>query len=230
MKPIVVELAGRDSVVSLLKFAEDVEVGQGFVLTVVKAPTEDDSDFILNLGEILQVHLENMGHRVLSMVNINDTTEYWFRLLNVNTNGEFEDVYSPCIACHALCHLMRLPVMRQFDTNLLLTGERLLHQDNIKENQNKEILSLYDIMFSGFGIEFIRPIRDIISTEIIEQRYNEFCNQYDIDSSNQLFRKCAITNKRKTVPLTAYEYCMDGLLPELCEINKELLKLYEKED
>lgn len=216
--------------VALLKFAEDMEIGQGFILTVVKAPTEDNSDFILNLGEILQIHLENMGHRVLSMVNITDTEEYWFRLLNVNTDGKFEGVYSPCIACHALCHLMRLPIMRQFNTNLLLTGERLLHQDSIKENQNKEVLSLYDTMFVEFNIEFIRPIQDIINTETIEQRYNEFCNQYDIDSSNRLFRKCAITNKRKIVPSTAYEYCMNGLLPELRKISEDLLKLYEKED
>lgn len=229
MRPIIVELAGRDSVVALLKFAEDIQEGQTFVFSVVKTPPEDNSDFILNLGEILQVHLENMGHRILKMVNIEDVTDYWMRLLNVNTAGKFEGVYSPCIACHTLCHLSRLPILKEFDTPFLLTGERYKHQDSIKENQNDEVLSIFDKIFDKFGIEFIRPIANVNDTKMIEQRYNEFCSQYGIDSSNDLFRKCMITNKKKEVPEYVYEYCMNGLFPELSIIAEELTKLYEKE-
>lgn len=226
MKPIIVELAGRDSVVSLIKFAEDVQTGQAFVLTVVKSPPEENTPFILNLGEILRIHLESMGHRVIEMVDIQDTTEYWMRLLNVNTGGKYKDIYAPCIACHALCHLMRLPILRKFESNTILTGERLNHQGVIKSNQSIKILDIYDEIFDRFGIKFLRPLKDIINTEIIEQRYNEFCDQYCIDNSNDLFRKCLITNKEKELPSNIREYCMDGLFPELYNISRDLTKIY----
>lgn len=190
---VMVELAGRDSVVSLLKFLEDNKGTEyTFIFSVVCVPSEDETNtFILDLGEILKEYVENLGHTVEGLHYSCDIRESWFYLIkDVQKSVDKYGFWSPCIACHALCHLYRVILCKKLGYGTIITGERTSHGEVYKMNQDKAILDRYDQYFESDGVEFIRPLEQL-DTEAINDIYDKFCDEIEIDrGSKDSFAKC----------------------------------------
>lgn len=228
--PIIVELSDMNSVVALLTFVDEIKEGYEFVFSVVKTPPEDQiNEYILNLGEILAIHLERSGHRVLGMLNTPDISDIWFKL--ISTIDGTTNIYSPCIGCNVLRHLVRIPIAKLYNTSHIMTGERK-NQDLgvIKLNQNGVVLPLFDAYFANENIDFIRPLYDTLDNSYVIDTYNKFCAEYSIDNSLELFSKCILTNTLMEVnkQYNLHDYCNTMLFPYLDSIKESVINNFKK--
>lgn len=211
-KNIIVELAGRDSIVSLLRFMEEAEsTGEkyNFIFSIAYVPCEYDPDpknNIFALGEILKLHVQRLGHVVKELI-YSAETGVWFDAIKP-VFGEVNLISSPCIACHAYCHLCRLDLALHYDADII-TGERLIHwnpdgvytpfcPETRKINQYREVIDFMDEYFRKKGISFIRPLLNISNNDIVKNMYKEkFLDLYDISENDYPFPKCILSGNIK---------------------------------
>lgn len=198
MNTIIVEIAGRDSVVALLKFIDEAnerEEKYNFIFTIAYVPSEydPDTDFsIFGLGEILRLHAVRFGHKVSDMLYLAETG-IWFKIVKP-IFGEVKSKYiTPCVACHAYCHLTRLD--RAIEANAdILTGERYNHDGKYKINQLPNFIKFCDEYFAKYDVKFIRPLLDVSSNDEVAEIYKNFCDEYGIEVDRYKFAGCYLEN------------------------------------
>lgn len=193
MTNVVVEIAGRDSIVALLEFlgeAKKEDKKYNFIFSIAYIPSEYDTKpekNIFALGEILKMHTQRLGHTVSEML-YSAETGVWFKMIKPYFNEEFS---TPCVGCLAYCHLCRLNLA--IDNNAsIITGERLYHDSGQKINQYREVLEFFDLYFSKHGVSFIRPVLTCVDS-YIESTYEEFCTEYGFDVNRYAFAKCHLS-------------------------------------
>lgn len=211
-KNIVVEIAGRDSIVALLEFmdyAKTTGEKYNFIFSIAYIPCEYDPDPMNNifaLGEILKLHVQRLGHTVEGMI-YSAETGVWFDAVKP-VFGEVNLTCSPCIACHAYCHLCRLDLAIHYNADIM-TGERLVHYkpnsdyspftpETRKINQYREVIEFMDEYFGEKGVSFIRPLLNISNNDVIKNIYKEkFLDLYDIGEDDYQFAKCILSGNIK---------------------------------
>jgi len=220
-KTIIAELAGKDSIAAIIKYAEKNK--NSFILpTVVKIPSEENRyEDLFDYYKKLQGYIELKGSHMYTPLILN-ATKYWWDLnksiKKINDNYKF---YTPCIACHALLHLIRIPLAKQY-SNKIITGERLSHNGKFKINQNKLVLNVYNDMFSYYNIKLVQPLLNIKSSNKIDLMLSEFHTQYNISQIE--YMSCFLSNNFRIDSeddLAQYnitEYCYQYLIPELNKI------------
>lgn len=109
--------------------------------------------------------------------------------------------FSPCIACHLYCHLLRLPLAKTYSANIL-TGERKSHDGSIKVNQNNFVLNWFANFFTNNNYHFIKPLIDVIDSNEIKIILKNL--PFDI-LNKENFISCSMQSKRKTPDLNYAE-------------------------
>jgi hypothetical protein len=226
---VVAEMAGKDSIAAIIKYATENK-GSFILPTIVRIPPEEDRyESLFEYYEYLKDHISSLGSHMYTPI-ILDGEEYWWELnkpiLDIMTRYNF---YTPCIACHALLHSMRIPIALKYGRKII-TGERLSHNGKVKINQNQLVLDIFDDMLSSYGIEIVRPIMNEENTDSIQSIVNDFHKIYGINDPKYI--KCHIGGNFPIScesDLSKYkieEYCNDFLLPMLDKIIKDISVCY----
>lgn len=188
-KTIIVEIAGRDSYVSLLKHA--LQNPDSFYLpTITSIPTEEQrySDF-LSLFQTLSVHIAKLGSHLYAPIITQ--TQTWKRSFALSVFNQSDYGFSsPCLLCHSIVHGIRANLSLSL-SGQILTGEKEWHGEFIKLNQNKQVFDIFDNFFNLIGISFIRF--DLTPLDML--LFNNFLQEYNLDHPK--FITCSVINKIK---------------------------------
>lgn len=217
-KTIVAELAGKDSIAAIIKYAKEHK-GCHILPTIVAIPAEEQKYDDLGIYYMkLKSYLSKLSCFMYNPLVLRNDALWWELNRPISYLLDNYKFYSPCIACHAFLHYMRVPIAKKL-SNKIITGERLVHDDKIKINQNSIVLKFYEDMFSILGVEFIRPLNDIDDTTYIDNILDEFYNKYKIE--NIKYVKCFMSgnsNVKSVEDLKNYnikEYFNEFLIPIL---------------
>jgi hypothetical protein len=184
---IVVEIAGQDSYVALIKYAM-LNKNSYLLPTITKVPTQENRyrDFILLFKE-LQVYIKELGSHLYPPITTD--TKNWKRHFTIPAMRQFDYGFtSPCLACHSIIHGIRVELAHSLSKKIL-TGEKEWHGEFIKLNQNQEVFKLFDKFFKNFDITFIR----YELTEKDLENFQSFIKLYDLDYPK--FITCSIVDK-----------------------------------
>ena len=217
---IVVELAGRDSFVALHRYLKSLgDKKQHFILSIVKTPPEElDVNNQMYLLDKLIPYLINTGHSVEWEIHDGANDHVWFTMVkSIFGYNENASVVSPCIMCHLFCHLMRLDDAIKYDA-AILSGERSLHDGKLKINQNDDIFNITDIYFAKYGIDIIRPLRDISDSNLIKSEYEDFCKLIGLDINAYKFTPCSLSGSGKVANEEELKLAIKGLNKNLYDI------------
>jgi len=226
---VIAELAGKDSIVAIIKYAKENK--DSYILpTIIKVPSEESRhQELFSFYEQLQNYITTLGSHMYTPLFLDESTYWWSLNQPIASMIKEYNFYSPCIACHGLLHSIRIPLAQVY-SGKILTGEKLLHNGKIKINQNSIVLDIFDDLFKKYNIEVIRPIDDD-ANEIID----EFYNQYNIEEVKYI--KCYMSgnsNVNHINDLKEYninKYCYEYLIPKLDNIIKEIKEegnIYDK--
>lgn len=171
MKPIISEIAGRDSVAAVLKYCKQ-NPNKVIVPTYVHTPTEyGEFKQIKDTVKNLKVALAQRYQTQLKELIILKNPQLWRAL-----NGRYISLlisrfgfYSPCIGCHLYMHLMRIPLALKLGSKKIISGERKSHHGEIKINQTAEALEAYAEVLREADIELLFPICDTHKNKEIEE-------------------------------------------------------------
>ncbi len=170
MRPVISEIAGRDSAAAAIKYCEQ-NTHKTIIPTYVHTPTEygDFKQIKETVKGLEKVLAKNYQTRLEPLIVLKNP-ELW-RALNGRYISLFIDkfgFYSPCIACHLYMHLMRIPLALELDSKEIISGERESHGGEIKINQTAETLDAYAEVMGTAGIKLVFPIRHTHKNEEIE--------------------------------------------------------------
>ena len=225
-KIITAELAGKDSVAAIIKYAKE-NPGSLIQPIIIHVPPEENIgkemvEYSVKLEKYIKENTESACFSPPFGADVN--TDWYYLNRPIQELQERYGFYSPCIACHGLVHAIRIPVT-QLWSGKIITGERLSHNGKIKINQNTIVLDAYDKLFAKHGIEVIRPLEGIDNTDIIDDIVKDFHSKYGLHDFE--FAKCYMSGNCKVKTeedLKKYrikEYCEEYLLPGLDKIILE---------
>lgn len=218
---IVVEIAGRDSVAALIKYAL-LHPGSYFLPTIAMIPPEEDRyEDILSYMVSLQRYIFEKGSFLYDTLFLEGEDMWW----KVN-NDPHEVVakygfFTYCLGCHGVVHALRVPLAKELSAKVI-TGERFRHGKRVKINQCPITVDAYSEFFAGHGIEHITPILDLISREEIDLIFGEFESRYDTSCFKPI--QCSLSGNGDgfdTSTLNLEKYLRNHLLPILDEIVTE---------
>jgi hypothetical protein len=165
----IAEIAGRDSVAAVLHACGLREI-QAIVPTIAYTGTEYGNWGITfeKMG-ILKDGLLRHGMRLYDPVVIG-SPKFWWKLCGRFTThfAKKYGFYSPCVGCHLYFHAIRIPIAKRLNCNLVIGGERELHDGRLKVNQIRVSLDSYQSFMKKFGVELFLPIRYVKSGQEIE--------------------------------------------------------------
>lgn len=237
MKPmnIIVELAGRDSVVAFYRLLKQSASripapSNSFILSIVNAAPEygtvscgDPIDMACKLKKLA----ENYGQTVHEVA-----TEYkpdiWFNMVKSGCLGYTNTNFiSPCLMCHTYCHLMRLPIALKYGYDYILTGERSSHDGKLKVNQNEKVFKSIDSFFNSYGITLVRPLEHVENTEIIKKEYSDLCRELGVDENYFTFTPCYLEGSGKIDNQRDLDIFLANNLYKVVPIMEEMVKQYD---
>lgn len=128
---------------------------------------------------------------------------------------------SPCIACHLYCHLLRVPIAKQFNAKIL-TGERNKHNEKIKINQNTIVLNYFEELFTQLNFYFERPLLNVENTKFIQEQIQNL--PFDTNDKNN-YIKCSIIK----TPITENELNKKEILQYLENSLKPIVEEFINE-
>lgn len=200
---IIAELAGADSIAAI-KIYQQQHKTDIIIPSLVISPNENQN----NLKETISFYNQFIIDNQLQQLHINyPNYELWNELQAIN-------LPSQCVLCHYYCHLMRIPLLKQYKA-ILLTGERKSHNGKIKWNQNEPILNMYNKIFQHFNIQFIKPLENIEDTSIID-------NLLSIEENNKsYFLKCDYKSPQASIDQFTF---INDLYNQLLPITERWLK------
>lgn len=202
---IIAELAGADSLAAIKLYQQTHS--DNIIPSLVISPNENQT----NLQEVINFYNQFIIDNRLQSLQIDfPNYQLWNELQAIN-------LPSQCVLCHFYCHLMRIPLIQQYQ-GILLTGERKSHNGKIKWNQNEPILNMYNKIFDYFNIPIIKPLENIQDTQII----NNLLIQQEQDKTH--FLKCNYHSP--TVDIEQLNFIND-LYDKLLIITERWLKLNE---
>ena len=168
---VIGEMAGRDSVAAILKVMEQDGVDQ--VLPVVTfAPVEYGETLVMEENHKLlcrQVRDRFGGKKEMGPL-LYDSNQALWQVLNGVYTSEIQQrygFYTPCIACHAYVHLMRMPIARKLG-RIVISGERESHDGRVKANQLGICLDSYQRILRHFDVELLIPLRHMKDGKEVE--------------------------------------------------------------
>lgn len=217
-KTIVAELAGKDSIAAIIKYAINNK-GCYILPTIVSVPAEEQNydDLSLHYME-LKSYLSTLGCYMYNPLMLKNDALWWELNRPISELFNKYNFYSPCISCHAFVHYMRVPIAKQL-SGKIITGERLSHNNKIKINQNDIVLKFYEDVFSDLDVEFIKPLYGISDTAYVDKIIEEFYTKYKIEDIKYV--KCYMSgnsNVQSNDDLNNYrikEYFNEFLVPTL---------------
>ena len=183
---IIAELAGADSLAAIIKYLKENPTHK-IIPTWVVTPYEKKENFITVKSNYLALidYLKEKNYQIEDLVILNNDNELWDSLQN-------QTFFSPCIACHLYCHLLRIPLAKNYNAKIL-TGERKSHNGRIKVNQNDFVLNWFNDFFLNHNYIFERPLINIQNTDEITALLNSL--PFDTEDKNN-FIACSITSKK----------------------------------
>ncbi|NWF75267.1 MAG: hypothetical protein HXY53_01600 [Nitrospirae bacterium] len=179
MKDVAIaEIAGRDSFAAVIKACE-IRTIKAIIPTVAYTGSEYGNwDDTFKKIQTLKDKLFKNGIKVFNTILLG-SPEYWWKLCG-RYLLHFQKIYgfyTPCTGCHLYFHTIRVPLAKKLKINLLIAGERELHDNRIKVNQIKIALDTYIDFLKSYDIELLLPIRHVNSgtdiTSIIGEQWEE---------------------------------------------------------
>jgi len=165
----IAEIAGRDSLAAVVRACELRPI-TAIVPTLAYTGTEYGNwKTPLEKVSLLKKILKQKKLTVFDPV-ILGSPRFWWELCGryvTHLTKQF-GFFSHCIACHLYLHSVRIPLAKKLQINIVIGGERELHDGKIKINQIKEVLDAYQDFFNKFDLELFLPLRDIESGKQIE--------------------------------------------------------------
>lgn len=217
MENILVEFAGRDSIVAFLNIVRTKKEKCNFIFTIVEVPSEDNENIdIFTLTEILELYANKYNHEIVGNYYISEFNDVWFKYMNEALKIDKSLI---CVNCHSFCHLLRFSLAKEFNASIL-TGERLYHKngDLNKLNQSKEYTDSLDKIAKENDITFLRPLYNIKDDNIIKNIYEEFLKEYDIEENDITFRRCFLELPKLGTMPKDYDKTLETMLDD---INKK---------
>jgi hypothetical protein len=165
----IAEIAGRDSIAAAIRACE-MRMIKAIVPTIAYTGTEYGSWVTpFEKINILRDKLQSSNIKVFEPMVIGSPKFWWALCGRYSTHlSKRFNFYSPCVGCHLYFHAIRIPLAKILQVNLVIGGERELHDGKIKINQIKAALDAYQSFFSKFNVELFLPLRHIESGKEIE--------------------------------------------------------------
>ncbi len=165
----IAEIAGRDSIAAAIRACE-MRMIKAIVPTIAYTGTEYGNWVTpFETIKILRDKLQSNNVKVFEPIVIG-SPKFWWTLCGryaIHLSKRF-NFYSHCVGCHLYFHAIRIPLAKILQVNLVIGGERELHDGKIKINQIKAALDAYQSFFSKFSVELFLPLRHIASGKEIE--------------------------------------------------------------
>jgi hypothetical protein len=167
-EPIILEISGIDSLGAAILYSKNVK-NSILIPTIAIIPTEyGDRDITIS-----------QAARVLNKRLECDSINPFVRLCDLRLwsilNGRYIaslikafGTYSPCIGCHVYVHTLRVSLAKMIGVKMIITGERLMHDEKVKINQTSVSFSSHEEFFSEYGIMLKLPLKDIHEGEKIK--------------------------------------------------------------
>jgi hypothetical protein len=218
---IVVEIAGRDSIAALIKYAL-IHPGSYFLPTVAMIPPEEDRyNEILDYMASLQRYIFEKGSFLYDTLFLDGEYAWWKINMDPHELTAKYGFFTYCIGCHGVVHTLRVPLARAYASKVI-TGERHRHDDNVKINQCPAVIDSYKEFFTLHGIEYITPVIDIISKEEIDSIMKEFEEKYMVKDMHWI--SCSLKGNAKGLDsstLNLGTYLQEYIVPMLSDIVAE---------
>ena len=163
----ILEIAGRDSIAAGVQaFREGIATH--FVPTVVFNGATRGSPADLEFA--LDVLTSHVPSDVISGPVLVGDPDFWEALAvrNLGTMIRLFGFYPGFIACHLYVHLVQVPLCRQLQINRIITGERELHDGEVKLSQTPEVLDGYVKALHDLGVTLVQPLRNVESGSVVE--------------------------------------------------------------
>lgn len=224
----IAEIAGKDSIAAVLKFAKNHR-NITIVPTIVLSGTEyGDMDSYEKSIEYLGEKLPELNVRLEKTIYLQDG--YLWNILNAKYQyllyKKFH-FFTPCIGCHFYTHFMRFSIYKKYKAKGLITGERKSHSGVQKANQHEITLRAFRNLFAKCGVHMICPLVEIDDTELV----NSYIENYDIIyHANDV--KCVMSGNLTGFSLDNQENLMylEKFIDEyIIPIGEYILESYEKE-
>ncbi|MGQ9570964.1 MAG: hypothetical protein ACUVUQ_09020, partial [Thermodesulfovibrionales bacterium] len=165
----IVEIAGRDSIAASIRACEMRPI-KAIIPTIAYTGTEYGNwEILLENVKIMHGKLQSNNIKVFDPIIIGSPKFWWILCGRYSTylSKQF-NFYSHCIGCHLYFHAIRIPIAKKLQVNIIIGGERELHDGKIKINQIKIALDTYQAFLKRFNLELFLPIRHIKSGKEIE--------------------------------------------------------------
>jgi len=178
-----VEIAGRDSIAAALEATKMRNI-KALLPTIAYTGTEfGDWEVPFKKTYVLKEELVKRGIKVFDTILLGAPTFWWLlcgrHITHIIKKFRF---YSPCVGCHLYLHAIRIPLAKKIKCDVVIGGERELHEGKIKINQIGVALDTYISFAERFGIELLLPLRHMRSDKDIES----IVGQYWEESTEQL--------------------------------------------
>lgn len=165
----IVEIAGRDSIAASIRACEMRPI-KALIPTIAYTGTEYGNwGILLENVNIMHEKLQSNNIKVFDPIIIGSPKFWWILCGRYSTHlSKRFNFYSHCIGCHLYFHAIRIPLAKKLQVNIIIGGERELHDGKIKINQIKIALDTYQAFLKRFNLELLLPIRHIKSGKEIE--------------------------------------------------------------
>ncbi|MDW7670160.1 MAG: hypothetical protein SCK57_10630 [Bacillota bacterium] len=223
---VIGEFAGRDSVAAILKGMEQPEIH--YVLPVVTfAPVEYGAAAVLeeNYQQLLRQSARQFGEQKSIGPLIYWSSQPFWQVLNGPYMARLQrryGFYTPCIACHAYFHLVRMPLARQLG-QVIISGERESHDGRLKANQLGICLDSYQRIISHFGVDLLIPLRHIKNGSEVESLIGWEWAEGEAQPQCLFSGNERDAHGRAMVDNTRINVFLDGFLEPVCKALGTLL-------
>jgi len=163
----IVEIAGRDSVAAAVKSVEE----KGFTdLLPVYAYTGTEYGAWRSVEQAVERLAARLPRVKIHPLIAVGSPGFW-QALNGRYVSELISKYnffSPCPGCHLYLHVIRIPLAKMLGNIPIISGERELHNGQVKINQTGEALDFYLYVANRFNVRLLFPLRKIEQSRQIE--------------------------------------------------------------
>lgn len=176
----IAEIAGRDSIAAAIRACE-MRLIRAIVPTIAYTGTEYGSWATpFEKIKILRDKVQSSNIEVFEPIVVG-SPKFWWALCGryaTHLSKQF-DFYSHCVGCHLYFHAIRIPLAKILQVNLVIGGERELHDGKIKINQIKAALDAYQKFIGEFNVELFLPLRSVKSGKEVEAIIGETWDEGD---------------------------------------------------
>lgn len=181
----IAEIAGRDSLAAIIKAIKDNNIRKIYPTALFHKGLYGNSHIASRNVKFLAdfTKEQQLICKIEPLISIDISSVFNSTIIKCLTIVQkYFNFFVPCIPCHLLLHLIRIPIAKQLNLNQIISGEREFHGDLVKLNQKAEILDLFKKLMKSQEIELIQPVRNVIKgrriSSILEGRWDNEEEQY----------------------------------------------------